>query len=135
MGGAVHLIVVQVARVAAHALVAARAERLGALAGEHDHADLGVLAGVLQRLGDLDHGARSKRVADLGPGDRDLRDSLLGARRLLVADVRELTAGWGRRGSPCDAHRAKASLWAMEVEAWLARAAQTRPEHAALLTP
>ena len=42
-------VLVEVARVAAHALVAARAERVGALAGQHDHADLGVLAGVLER--------------------------------------------------------------------------------------
>ena len=41
--------VVEVAGVAAHALIAARAERLVALAREHDHADLRVLARVLER--------------------------------------------------------------------------------------
>ncbi len=45
------LVVVEVAGVAAHALVAARAERVRALAGEHDHADLGVLARVLAAPG------------------------------------------------------------------------------------
>ncbi len=43
------VVVVQVPGVAAHALVAAGAERVGALAGEHDHADVGVLARVLER--------------------------------------------------------------------------------------
>ena len=38
-----------VARVPAHALVAAGAERVRALAGQHDHADLGVLARDLHR--------------------------------------------------------------------------------------
>ncbi len=126
------IVVVEVAGVAAYALVAAGAERLAALAGEDDHADVGVLARILQRVGDLDHGARTERVSDLGPSDRDLRDALVGAARLLVADVREVAAGGGRRGDPGDAHRAKASLCAMEVEAWLARAAATQPERTAL---
>ena len=81
------LVLVQVAGVAAHALVAARAEGVRALAGEHDHADRGVLAGVLERARDLDDRLRPEGVADLGPGDRDLRDPLIGRVRLLVADV------------------------------------------------
>ena len=72
-----------VAGVAADPLVAARAERLLALAGEDDHADLGVLAGRLERGGDLDQRLRAEGVAHLGPVDRDLRDPV----RLLVADV------------------------------------------------
>ena len=64
----------QVARVAADALVAARAERERALAGEDHDADLGVLARALERVGQLDDGLRAKRVADLGAVDRDLRD-------------------------------------------------------------
>ena len=43
------VVVGEVAGVAAHALVASRAERVRPLAGQHDHADLRVLAGVLQR--------------------------------------------------------------------------------------
>ena len=42
-----------VAGVAAHALVAARAERERALAGEHDDADLEVLAGALEGVGQI----------------------------------------------------------------------------------
>ena len=46
-------VVADVAALAADALVAARAEGVGALAGEDDHADLGVVAGV----------ARTRRAA------------------------------------------------------------------------
>jgi hypothetical protein len=56
-----------VAAVAAHALVAARAERQRPLAGQDDHADRGVLAGALEGLRELDDGLRPERVADLGP--------------------------------------------------------------------
>jgi hypothetical protein len=73
-----------VAGVAAHALVAARAEGERAFAGEHDHADGGVLARPLQRVGDLDDRLRPERVAHLRPVDRDLRDAVAG---VLVADV------------------------------------------------
>ena len=94
-------LVLQVAGVAAHALVAAGAERVRALAGEHDHADRLVLAGALERLGDLDDRARAERVADLGPRDRDLRDPGVLAGRELVADV-----GVGAlAGLPDGAHR------------------------------
>jgi hypothetical protein len=46
-----HAVGADVAGVAAHALIAAGAERQVALAGEDDHADLGVLAGVLRTRG------------------------------------------------------------------------------------
>ena len=98
------LALVQVARVAAHALVAARAERIRTLAGQHDHADLGVLARVLQRSGDLHHGARAEGVSHLRPRDRDLGDPLLGRRGLLVADVRVGLPGGGRRRDPGGGH-------------------------------
>ena len=55
-------------------------------------------------------------------------------RRLLVADVGVLAAAGVRRG-PGDAHGAKASLCAMDVEAWLARAAARAPERAGVETP
>ena len=73
------VVVVEVAGVAAHALVAARAEGVRPLAGEHDHADLGVLARVLERAGDLDDRARAEGVAHLRAGDRDLRDPGVGS--------------------------------------------------------
>ena len=85
-----------VARVAAHALVAAGAEGQRTLAGQHDHADRGVLARPLERVGDLDQRLRPERVAHLGAVDRDLRDPV----RRLVADVlvvaRRLPLGAGR---------------------------------------
>src|SRR5664279_2043511 len=124
-------VVVEVARVAAHALVAARAERVGTLAGQHDHADLRVLARVLQRARDLHDRARAKGVSHLRAGDRDLRDAV-GA---LVADVFEGAAGVLRGICPGGAHGAKASLCGMVVEAWLARAAAARPGSVALDTP
>src|ERR687896_3253 len=58
-----------VAGVPAHALVAAGAEGEGALAGEDDHADVGVLAGALERVRDLDQGLGPEGVADLGAVD------------------------------------------------------------------
>ena len=73
-----------VARVAAHALVAAGAERERALAGEDDHADRRVLAGQLERVGDLDDGLRPEGVAHLRAVDGDLRDAVAAE---LVADV------------------------------------------------
>ena len=79
-----------VARVAAHALVAARAEGERALAGEDDHADRGVLARALEGGGQLDHRLGAERVADLGAVDGDLRDPVAAE---LVADVLVLGAG------------------------------------------
>src|SRR5918996_5781250 len=77
-----------VAGVAAHALVAAGAERERAVAGEDDHADLGVLARALERLGHLDQGLGPEGIADLGAVDGDLGDPV----RQLVADVLVITA-------------------------------------------
>jgi hypothetical protein len=77
-----------VARVAAHALVAARAEGERAGAGQDDHPDRGVLARALEGLRELDDGLGTEGVADLGTVDRDLRD----AAGELVADVLEVTA-------------------------------------------
>ena len=72
-----------VAGVAADLLVAAGAEGERALAGQHDHTHLGVLTGAIERLGELDQRLGPKRVAQLGPVDRDLGDAV----RELVADV------------------------------------------------
>jgi hypothetical protein len=72
-----------VAGVTAHVLIAARAERQRALAGEDDHADRRVLAGALERVRDLDQGLRAEGVPDLGAVDGDLRDPVSS----LVADV------------------------------------------------
>ena len=83
----------------------------------------------------LDHGARAKRVSDLGPGDRDLGDALIRRRGLLVADVRVSALGAARRLYPPRGHGAKASLCAMVVEGWLERAAKARPERTAVQTP
>jgi hypothetical protein len=82
----------QVARVAAHTLVAARAEGERALAGEHDHADRGVLARTLERVRELDERLGTERVADLRSVDGDLGDPL----RDLVADVAVVGAVSGR---------------------------------------
>ena len=96
----------QIAAVAAHALVAARAEGLRALAREHDHADRRVLARALERARDLDHGARPEGVADLRARDRDLRDPLRRGRRL-VADVRVAVVPTIARVNPRDRHGAE----------------------------
>ena len=105
-----------VAGVAAHALVAARAERERALAGQDDHADVGVLARRSNASRQLDDGLRAERVADLGPVDRDLRDP--DRRRpssSLVADVLVLGGG-----DPGDRHGAQASFAAHARRSWLA---------------
>src|SRR6266545_4342124 len=74
---------VDVAVVAPHALVAARAERLVPGAGEDDDADLRVVARDLESLCHLDHGQGTEGVADVGAVDRDLGDPVPG----LVEDV------------------------------------------------
>ena len=81
-----HLVLADVAAVPAHALVAARAEGLGPLAGEEHDARRHVLARVRERVDELRDGERAEGVAHLGPVDRDLRDRLV--RQALVADVR-----------------------------------------------
>jgi len=75
-----------VAGVATDPLVAARAERVGALAGEDHDAHAQILARPRERVAQLDDGLRAERVAHLGPVDRDLGDA--GIARALVADVR-----------------------------------------------
>ncbi len=96
-------VVVAVAVVAADALVAAGAERVGALAGEDDHADVGVVAGELERVAELEERVGPERVAHLGPADRDLGDAVGG----LVADV--AVAGVDRL--PLGARADPARIW------------------------
>ena len=88
-----------VAGVAAHVLVAARAEGQRPLAGEDDHPDRGVLARALERVRDLDQRLRPERVAHLRAVDRDLGDAV----GELVADVlvvaRALPVGRGADGA------------------------------------
>src|SRR6202043_600376 len=122
-----------VAGVAADALIAPRAERVGALAGQHDHADRGVLAGPGERLGELDHRLRAKGVADLGAVDRDLRDP--GLARAFVADVGVLgVCDPVDRTAAARVHDRKASLSRVRVEAWLTRAARRWPDRVAVET-
>ena len=71
-----HAVVADVAAVAAHALVAARAEGVGPGAGQDDDADRRVVARVVERADHLVDRPRPERVAHLGPVDRDLRDAL-----------------------------------------------------------
>src|SRR5689334_12918171 len=85
---------VDVAVVASDALVAPRAERLGARASEDDHADGRVVARRLEGPAHLDHGQRPEGVADLGPVYRDLGDALPG----LVQDVLVVARPRPRRG-------------------------------------
>ena len=74
---------IAVAVVAADALIAARAERLGSLAGEHDDPDRRVVAGNLERARELEERRRPERIAHLGTVDGQLRDAAGG----LVANV------------------------------------------------
>ena len=74
-----------VAAVAADALVAARAERLGPCAGEQHHADRRVVARMGEGVLQLDDRLGPEGVAHLGPIDRDLGDAL----EVFVADVLE----------------------------------------------
>ncbi len=98
-------VVAEVAGVAAYALVAAGAERVGALAREHDRADVEILSGALERLGQLDQRLRAEGVANLRSVDRELRDPGGVAGPQLVADVGVLTGG-----APAElAHRAHPS--------------------------
>ena len=84
-------VVADVAVVAADALVAARAERLGTFAREHDHADGGIAPGALERVLELEEGAGPEGVPHLGATDRELGDALGD----LVADVAVLGVGGG----------------------------------------
>ena len=76
-------VVADVAVVAADALVTTGAERVGTLAGEHDHADVAVVAGPLEGVLELEEGLGPEGVAHLGPADGDLGDAV----GRLVADV------------------------------------------------
>ena len=62
------VVVADVAVVATDPLVAAGAERLVALAGEDDHADLVVVTRAVERVGELEQRLRPERVAHLGRG-------------------------------------------------------------------
>jgi hypothetical protein len=87
----------RIAALTALFLVAARAERLIAGAGQHDHPDRSVPSRVQERVGQLRHGRGAEGVAHLGSVDGDPRDAVL----LLVEDVRvrhapsDLYAGGG----------------------------------------
>jgi hypothetical protein len=83
------LIVADVAVVAADPLVAAGAEGLGARPREDDRRDPGVVASPGERVPELRERRRPKRVADLRPVDRDLRDRVAA----LVEDVLVLALG------------------------------------------
>ena len=84
-----HLVVADVAVVAADRLVAAGAERLGSGSREDDRRDLEVVTRPAERVAQLGQGLGAKRVPDLGAVDGDLRDPL----RLLVEDVAEVASG------------------------------------------
>jgi hypothetical protein len=68
-------VLADVALVAAHALVAAAAERATPFARQDDDADLLVLACAHERIDQLHRGSRPERVVDLGPVDRDATDA------------------------------------------------------------
>lgn len=74
----------EVSGIAADALIAARTECPVPLAGQDDHADRRVLAGVGERVGDLDQGLRPEGVVHLRPADHDPRDAVVGPR---IVDV------------------------------------------------
>src|SRR3984885_719402 len=126
-----------VAAVAPDRLVAAGAERLRALAGEDDRADLGVLACQLQRGRDLDQRLRAEGVQHLWPVDRDLGDPV----GLLVADVAvlggappldrrvEILLGWG----VLVAVGHDGTISRMKLDDWLAQRTQSCPDRTALV--
>ncbi len=72
---------------AAHALVAARAEGVRTGAGEDHHPDGWILARRAERVRQLDQRPRPEGVADLGAIDGDLRDPGGVAAAELVPDV------------------------------------------------
>jgi hypothetical protein len=82
-----HALLIHVAALAAHALVAAGTESLLALAGEEHHAHLRVFIGAVEGVDELKQGLGAEGIAHLGTIDRDLGD----AARLLEFDVRVLT--------------------------------------------
>src|SRR5260370_13924990 len=67
---------IDVAVVAADALVAAGAERLGAGPGQDDDADLWIVAGHLEGSGHVEYSRWLERGAELGAVDRDLGEAV-----------------------------------------------------------
>ena len=58
-----------------------------ALAGQHDDADLVIVTGSVERVGQFEQGLWAERVALLRAVNRDLRDSRIVTSRDLVANV------------------------------------------------
>jgi hypothetical protein len=58
-------------------LVAARAEREIAFAGEDDHAERAVFARARKRVDQLEQRPGPEGIAHLGPADRDLRNAAI----------------------------------------------------------
>ena len=79
-------LIVLIAGIPAHALIAAGAKRLFALAGQNDHADVEIIAGVLQRRFHLFHRQGPERVAHFRPVDGDFGNAF----RLVILDVGKL---------------------------------------------
>jgi hypothetical protein len=73
-----------IAAIAAHFLVSARAESLISLAGQNNHADRGVVTAMIESVLHFLDGLRTEGVADLGTVDRDFGDPVV---RLLELQV------------------------------------------------
>ncbi|CNU89386.1 Uncharacterised protein [Salmonella enterica subsp. enterica serovar Bovismorbificans] len=71
--------------IAAHLLVAARAKRFIAFAGQNNHAHVVVVTGIRQRLNHLFYRQRTKRIAHLRTINGDFRDTVGG---FFIANVR-----------------------------------------------
>ena len=71
-----HVVVAEVAVVAPDLLVAARAEGVGALAGEDDDPDRRVVPGHVEGVAQLEQGLGTEGVADLGTADGQLGDAV-----------------------------------------------------------
>ena len=87
------LVVTDVAVVATDLLVPARAEGVGSLAAEDDGADVGIVPGHGEGVGQLEERLGPEGVAPLRTADRQLRDAL----GHVVADVLERTSLLPRR--------------------------------------
>src|SRR5689334_3993495 len=128
-----------IAAVAAHLLVAPRAEGPLALAGQHHHADLGILAGKLHRCRHLDQRLGAEGVQHLGAVDGDLGDAL----RDLVADVLVLAGTAAPLNRRVERFLGQGLLVAfghdghdippMKLDDWLAQRSQSCPERTALV--
>src|SRR5581483_1780469 len=93
------LLRIDIAALAANALISARTKSIRTFTGQDDDADLGVVAREIERLFHLAHGQRAKRIPHLWSVDRDLRDPVLGAFELDVSELFDR--------SPCLSHDAK----------------------------